>query len=167
MDEVCKKIHERVDEEMVLSHTALLATIDARSKSNTKRLDSLDRLVGSIHELTIGFTKLVVNVEQQSKDLTIMVRTLESHKSKIESIEDKMETKDTVSRLHGRVEEMKQLMDDREQRQREQKLKEYEDMKKFVVKTLIGAAVFVIGAVTIFGAIVLSALANNGTLPMP
>lgn len=30
-----------------------------------------------------------------------------------------------------------------------------------------GAAVFVIGAVTIFGAIVLSALANNGTLPMP
>ena len=64
------------DEEMVLSHTALLATIDARSKSNTKRLDSLDRLVDSIHELTIGFTKLVVNVEQQSKDLTIMVRTL-------------------------------------------------------------------------------------------
>ena len=155
------------DEEMALSHTALLATIDARSKSNTKRLDSLDLLVGSIHELTIGFTKLVVNVEQQSKDLTIMVRTLESHESKIESIEDKMETKDTVSRLHGRVEEMKQLMDDREQRQREQKLKEYEDMKKFVVKTLIGAAVFVIGAVTIFGAIVLSALANNGTLPMP
>ena len=155
------------DEEMVLSHTALLATIDARSKSNTKRLDSQDRLVDSIHELTISFTKLVVNVEQQSKDLTIMVRTLESHKSKIESIEDKMETKDTVSILHGRVEEMKKLMDDREQRQREQKLKEYEDMKKFVVKTLIGAAVFVIGAVTIFGAIVLSALANNGTLPMP
>ena len=155
------------DEEMLLSHIALLATIEARSKSNTKRLDSLDRLVGSIHELTIGFTKLVVNVEQQSKDLTVMVRTLERHESKIESIEDKMETKDTVSRLHGRVEEMKKLMDDREQRQREQKLKEYEDMKKFVVKTLIGAAVFVIGAVTIFGAIVLSALANNGTLPMP
>ena len=155
------------DEEMVLSHIALLATIDARSKSNTKRLDSLDRLVDSIHELTISFTKLVVNVEQQSRDLTVMVKTLESHERKIESIEDKMETKDTVSILQGRVEEMKKLMDDREQRQREQKLKEYEDMKKFVVKTLIGAAVFVVGAVTIFGAIVLSALANNGTLPMP
>lgn len=127
----------------------------------------MERLVTAVHELSINFTRLLGSVEQQGKDLATMVNTLERHESKIESIEDKMETKDTVSRLHGRVEEMKKLMDDREQRQREQKLKEYEDMKKFVAKTLIGAAVFVIGAVTIFGAIVLSALANNGTLPMP
>lgn len=155
------------DEEMVLAHTSLLATIDARSKSNTKRLDSLDRLTSSIHELTIGFTKLVANVEQQSKDLTIMVKTLESHEHKIDSIEEKMETKETVSRLHGKVEEMRKLMDEKDAAQRERKLSEYEDMKKFIVKTLVGAAVFVVGAIAIFGAVVIMALAKNGTIPIP
>lgn len=155
------------DEDLVISHTSLLATIDARSKSNTKRLDDLDKLASSMYELTIGFTKLVANVEQQSRDLTVMVKTLESHEQKIDSIEDKMETKETVARLHGKVEELQNLLDDKEDAKREKKLNEYEDMKKFIIKTLVGAAIFIVGAIAMFGIVVLMTLAKTGALPTP
>jgi len=155
------------DDELILDHTKLLATIDSRSKSNTKRLDNLDKLTASVQELTVGFTRLVVNVEQQSKDLTIMVKTLERHEQKIEGIEEKMETKETVARLHGKVEELQKVIDNREDEQREKKLTEYEDMKKFIAKTLVGAAVFIVGALTIFGTVVLMTLAKTGSLPTP
>lgn len=155
------------NEELIRSHTSLLATIDSRSKSNVKRLDTMEHLVTAIHELSINFTSLLGSVEQQGKDLATMVKTLESHEHKIDNLEEKMETKETVSSLQSRVEELNKLMQNKEEAARQKTISEYEDTKKFVVKTLIGAAVFVIGAVTIFGAIVLSALANNGTLPMP
>lgn len=154
-------------EDLTLYHTTLLATIDARSKSNTKRLDSMDKLVSSVQELAIGFTKLLANVEQQSKDLTSMVQTLERHEQKIEGIEEKMETKETVARLHGKVEELKTMLEGREDAQRDKRLAEYEDMKKFIVKTLVGAAVLVVGSITIFGIVVLLTLTKTGTLPTP
>lgn len=155
------------DEAMVLAHTSLLATIDGRSKSNSKRLDNFEKLVLSVHELSLGLTKLVISIEQQSRDLTIMVKTLESHEQKIDSIESKMETKETVSRLHGRMEELQKMMTDKESTQREQKLSEYDDMKKFMIKTLGGAAIFVVSAIAVFGAAVLTALAKSGTLLIP
>ncbi len=155
------------DDDIVLDHTKLLATIDARSKSNTKRLDNLDKLTSAVQELSISFTKLVGNVERQSKELTIMVQTLERHEQKIEGIEEKMETKETVARLHGKVEELQNLLDDKEDAKREKKLNEYEDMKKFIIKTLVGAAIFIVGAITIFGIVVLMTLAKTGALPTP
>ena len=50
-------------------------------------MTNLGKLTESVQELTISFTKLVMNIEQQGKDLTIMVHTLERHEEMIERIE--------------------------------------------------------------------------------
>lgn len=154
-------------EEYVVAHTALLAEIDSRSKSNVKRLDKLDNQIEVINSLALSLNSLAMAVDSQSKDLSLMVKRFDSHEQKIDSLEDKMETKDTVSALQNEVDEMRKLIDDKETTQREQKLAEYENMKRFITKVLLGTAVFIIGAITLFGAVMLTALAKTGALPTP
>jgi DNA repair exonuclease SbcCD ATPase subunit len=154
-------------EELVHDHIKQIAELVRTSESHEKRLDNVDKLVSSVQEIAIGFTKLVGTVDQQSKDLTIMVRTLERHEDKIEGIEQKMETKDTVARLHGRVEELQTLLTQQEDNREKEIIKEYNDMKKFVSKALFGAGVFVAGSLIIFAVIVLMGMANAGAIPIP
>lgn len=154
-------------EELILTHTETLAEVQARSKSNTKRINELSKLFDVVHELSLTFTRHVAVIEQQSKDLTRMVQTLETHDQKIESLEEKMETKETVSKLYGKVEELQKLIDDKENAEQVKKISEYEDMKKFILKILLGAGVLVIGALVMFAVIVLMTLTKTGALPTP
>jgi len=153
------------DQAMVIDHAEKIATIDSRSKSNTQRLNNIDKLTDNVQMLTQEFIKLVVNVEQQGKDLTKMVNTLERHEIKIEGIEKKMETKTTVAGLQSKIEDLERLVERMSYTERDKKLSEYEDMKKFITKILVGAAVLVVGSITIFGTVVLWSLAKSGSLP--
>lgn len=84
---------------MVHQHIKQIQEIESRSKSNTKRLDSMEKLVESVHNLSMAFTS-------QAKDLSIMVETQKQHEEKIDHIQAKMETKDTVLRLHERIDDL-------------------------------------------------------------
>jgi len=159
--------------DVVHEHIKILAELESRCKSNTTRLNNMDKLVESVHDIVVQITKLVSNVEQQSKDLTIMVHTLERHEEKIDGIEDRMETKDTVSRLHGKIEELHTMVKERDKDKERERLelekaknKEFEDMKKFITKILIGSGLFVIGSLIVFAIVILIGMANAGALPV-
>gem|GEM_PF-288011 len=89
------------DESMIRSHIKLISDNESRSKSNTKRLDMIERLVDSFNSLSNAFTS-------QAKDLSIMVKTLERHETQIDQIQDRMETKETVLKLHERIDDLEQ-----------------------------------------------------------
>lgn len=154
-------------EEVILPHSELLQRLEASTKSAHLRIDAFMSVANSVQELTINFTKLVSSIEQQGRDLTTMVRTLERHENKIESIEDKMETKDTVARLHGKVEEIQEMIRSKEAAEKDSKIKDFKEMQKYITKILIGVGIGVIASLVIFAVIVLSALANSGALPTP
>jgi DNA repair ATPase RecN len=94
------------DPEMVLEHTKKLVEIDARSRSNTKRIDKAESTIEAIHEMNSNIKVIAEQTRQQGEELRSLVETLKVHEDKIENIEDKMETKDTVARLHERVDDL-------------------------------------------------------------
>lgn len=153
--------------EMVRDHIKTLAEIDSRSKSNTKRIDNLDCIVKSIQDITVTLARLVGSIEQQGKDLTSMVHTLERHETKICGIEDKMETKETVGKIQLRISELYKMIEDSEDAAMSSKINEYEDVKKFVTKTLFGAAIFVVSSLAILGALIVVTLVKTGVIPTP
>lgn len=93
-------------EDLVSEHIRLIAEIDARSKSNTHRLDNMDKLIEMVH----GMNKNVAVIAEQSKiqgeQLKELVQTLKIHEDKIENISDKMGTKDSISRVHQRLDDL-------------------------------------------------------------
>ncbi len=93
-----------IHDEMVYDHIKIITEIESRSKSNTKRLDAMENLVEAFNKLANSFTS-------QAKDLSIMVKTLERHEEQIDHIQAKMETKETVSRLHERIDSLEQKDD--------------------------------------------------------
>jgi len=94
------------DQKLVIEHTKMLTEIDSRSRSNTKRLDNIDKLVDVVQGMNINVAVIAEQTKQQGEELRILVKTLKTHEEKIDIIEDKMETKDTVARLHERVDEL-------------------------------------------------------------
>lgn len=89
---------------IVHEHIKQIQEIDSRSKSNTKRLDNNDRLIETVYEMNKNVAVIAEQTKQQGHELKILVDTLKTHEEKIESIEDKMETKETVSRIYTRLE---------------------------------------------------------------
>ena len=91
------------DEELQRSHIAILATLSERVDGAHARIDQLEENNVTLRELTIGFTKLLGNVENITNNLTAIVKTLDRHEEKIEVMADKMETKDTVMKLYQKM----------------------------------------------------------------
>lgn len=50
-------------------HLEILTECNARSKSNTKRLDKMDDLVSAVHELAINMKLMLQQQEQTSSDV--------------------------------------------------------------------------------------------------
>ena len=50
-------------------HLKMLAECNARSKSNTKRLDKMDDLVNAVHELATNMKLMLQQQEQTSSDV--------------------------------------------------------------------------------------------------
>ena len=50
-------------------HLEMLAECNARSKSNTKRLDKMDDLVNAVHELATNMKLMLQQQEQTSSDV--------------------------------------------------------------------------------------------------
>lgn len=95
-------------EEIVISHTKSLERIDASTKSAHLRIDALLKISEAIQSLVIDFNKLASTVEQQGKDLTKIVGSLNKHDERMDNLEERMETKDTVQKLQDRVTDLEQ-----------------------------------------------------------
>lgn len=95
------------DQQMIISYIKMISEIDSRSKSNMKRLDNIENLVDVVHEMNSNIRVIAEQIRQQGGELKTLVETLKVHEQKIENIEDKMETKDSVSKLNEQVDELR------------------------------------------------------------
>ena len=95
-----------IHEELVSDHIRLIAEVDARSKSNTHRLDNMDKIINMMHGMNSNIAVIAEQTKTQGEQLKELINTLKVHEEKIEDISDKMSTKDSVSRLHGRVDDL-------------------------------------------------------------
>lgn len=95
-------------DDLVNEHIKTIAEIDARSKSNTHRLDNMDKLIDMVYGMNKNIAIIAEQSKAQGEQLRELINTLKTHEIKIEEIDDKMETKDTVKRLHERIEAVEQ-----------------------------------------------------------
>jgi DNA repair ATPase RecN len=116
--------------EMVREHERRLTEVEASTSSSHKRMDNLEEFKDLMHEMNL-------NVGVIAEQIKNMAGTLLRHEDAIEDIQAKMETKDTVSRLHERVDEL-EMKDGKEA---ERQLKQ---LKWLIISTLL---VLIIGFV--------------------
>jgi len=95
-------------EDMVRDHIKAITENTDRSKTNEKDITALQKVIDSIHNMAISITSLAISQEAQTKELGSMVATLKDHERDIDHIKEKMETKETVLRLHGRIDDLEQ-----------------------------------------------------------
>jgi predicted nuclease with TOPRIM domain len=82
-------------------HVKLIIETNERAKSNTNRLNNMEDLIQSIH----GMNTNIALIANEMKGLT------EAHREtqrKVDHLENKMETKDTVSTLRERIDVLEQ-----------------------------------------------------------
>ena len=73
----------------VMEHTKLLTEIDARSKSNTKRLDNMEKIVDAVHEMNGNIKVIVEQTKQQQGDITTLIESIKNHEDRIDVMESK------------------------------------------------------------------------------
>lgn len=152
-------------EERILDMATKITSLEILTRNNADKIEKIDKLTDAVHETAINFTKLVATVAQQSKDLTVLVRSLERHDARIEGIEKSMGTKETVQELCNKVEFIQEELQASKNDIFNKKLNAYDDAKKFIAKTLFGSLFFVVSALVIFAVIILMSLAKTGALP--
>lgn len=149
------------DEQMKISHIAKLASLEASTKSAHHRIDNLvDELIPEIREMN-------KNMAEMNKNVAVLAQSSVRHEKDITDIKKSMETKETVGRLHGKVEELEAMFEEKQHEELQNKLNSYEDMKKFILKVVVGLGFGIIASLVIFAVIVLTAMANAGALPTP
>ena len=90
-------------EDFVMKHTRQIAETTSLANNNKIRLDNIDKLVEVVNGMNVNISIIAEQIKQQGSQLKELINTLKTHEEKIEVIEDKMETKDTVARLHERI----------------------------------------------------------------
>jgi uncharacterized protein YhaN len=95
-----------VHDELIADHIQALAEIDARSRSNSHRLDDLKKIIDIVYDMNKNIALIAEQSKNQGEQLKELVNTLKKHEEKIDEISDKMETKESVKRLSGRIEDL-------------------------------------------------------------
>jgi len=93
-------------EDMVRDHIKAITQNTERSKTNEKAIEQLQKVIESVHQIALSVASLAISQETQTKELGNMVSTLKDHEKDIDHIKEKMETKETVLRLHGRIDDL-------------------------------------------------------------
>jgi hypothetical protein len=117
-------------DELVIPHSEALKTLEASTKSAHLRIDAILSIADSLQKLVIDFNKLVSTVEQQGKDITKIVDSLTKHDDRMNVLEDRMETKDTVQKLQDRIITL-------EQKDGKEALKMINQVKWLIISTII------------------------------
>jgi chromosome segregation ATPase len=81
-----------------------ITELKASTKSAHKRLDNISELIDLVHGMNTNIATIALETKHQGEQLKKIVETMEKQGEKIDNIEDKMETKETVSKLVERLE---------------------------------------------------------------
>ena len=93
MDDKCRNHDEHVK--------AIIETSE-RAKSNTNRLNSMEKLVQSIHDMN-------TNIALIAREMSGLTEAHMVTQAKVEHLEGKMETKDTVATLRERIDDLEKI----------------------------------------------------------
>jgi hypothetical protein len=85
------------------AHSAELAT----HKTKIEMLEKVFELTSNLHHTLVGIAsdnqKMLLRLEHQGDNLDKLVTAFQQHEDRFDSIEDQMGTKDTIVRIHERV----------------------------------------------------------------
>ena len=81
-----------------------ITELKASTKSAHKRLDNISELIDLVHAMNTNIATIALETKHQGEQLKKIVETMEKQGEKIDNIEDKVETKETVSKLVDRLE---------------------------------------------------------------
>jgi hypothetical protein len=87
-------------------HTADLAVLNTK----VNMLEKVFELSSNLHNTLVGMAsdnqKILLRLEHQGESLDTLVTAIQKHEDRFDNIEIKMGTKDTIVRLHERVDEL-------------------------------------------------------------
>ena len=150
--------------EILREHEKRITENEQSSARANKRMDNLQVFIETMHDMN-------TNIKVIAEQLKTVMATLLRHEESIDKIEDtilsRMETKEAVTELVVRVQELEEHKRDAEASAALKKVEEYEDMKKHIGMALGGVAILVIGSLVIFAIVILTSMANAGALPTP
>lgn len=87
-------------DEVRMNHTEKIAKLESSVSSAHHRLDFMEKVIESIHKLTVNVELVVLEIKNMSSSIKV-------HDEAIEDIKDNMETKDTVLKLYEKIEDSK------------------------------------------------------------
>ena len=114
---------------MTADDIKLLAEVDSLSKNNEKRLNNIDKLIVVVQETNKNVAVIAEQILQQGKQIEKLVNGMNVQGDKIVTIEKEMETKETVARLHTRIDEV-------EKKDGKQAEKQLRQVKWLIISTL-------------------------------
>jgi len=93
----------------VEGHVTLMTETSERSKSNSHRLDNTEKLIDTIHEMNTNVLLIAQEIKHQGETMEQIAEAQKNTQIEVDDIKEKMETKDTVSRLHERVDDLEKV----------------------------------------------------------
>lgn len=89
-----------------VEHVKLLSELGERAKSNTHRLDNMEKLVDEVHEMNTNISVIASNMANQSEMMNQMLDKQVKTEEEIDGIKSNMETKEDVDKIRERVLDM-------------------------------------------------------------
>jgi len=116
-----KSAHKRIDDNVKISSekfeqindfinnriSEYIIATDKRFEETNRRVSENHEIIKTIYEINGTLQGLLQAIKQQSDQMNVVIQNAKEQEVKIESIEDKMETKESVARLHAAVQEIK------------------------------------------------------------
>lgn len=90
-------------------HVTRITRIEERAKSNTHRIEGVESVIELIHSINTNVEVLAKEMVHQGTSMDTIVKAQIKTQDEVDDIKEKMETKDTVSRLHGRVDDLEKV----------------------------------------------------------
>lgn len=136
-------------EDMQREHIKMFAELEASAKSAHKRMDNLEAFKDVMYEMNS-------NIQVIAEQIKTITQTLVRHEDAIEDIQDKMETKEGMARIHQHMEDLQMQQDELKDRVAIEESKEAQaalEQIKILKRWLIGlvGAVITAGVLAFLG----------------
>jgi len=117
--------------ELQMKHTEELGSLktglkaaDKRIDDTNKRIDNFDDFLKEMRKMNVSMVEMNGNVQLLAFEIKNVTTTMVAHEEAIESIQEKMETKEGMARLYTTVEEVLLKQEDLTERMFEEENKE-------------------------------------------
>jgi len=123
--------------ELVREHEGRLTAVEQSTSSSHHRIDNLEKFSVSMQVMADKMSEMNANVMLIAEQIKQVYSTLVRHEEDIKLIHESMETKDTVKRLHGKVEELENMVDKRKIGDRDMIIERMQKTERLVIGAMI------------------------------